>query len=78
MPSASPTSGSALGAAAPSSPPRLMVLKLVLENFKSWGGVKEVGPFHKAFSAVVGPNGSGAWRVVDATPPLFSRLFAAP
>ena len=35
---------------------------MVIENFKSYGGVKEIGPFHKSFSSVVGPNGgdSGA------------------
>ncbi len=26
---------------------RLIITRMVLENFKSWGGVKEVGPFHK-------------------------------
>ena len=30
---------------------------MVIENFKSYGGVKEIGPFHKSFSSVVGPNG---------------------
>ena len=28
---------------------RLMITKLVLENFKSYGGIKEIGPFHKVF-----------------------------
>jgi len=27
--------------------PRLMIYKLVLENFKSYAGVRTVGPFHK-------------------------------
>lgn len=27
--------------------PRLMIKKMVLENFKSYAGVKEIGPFHK-------------------------------
>jgi hypothetical protein len=39
--------------------PRLMIARLVLENFKSYAGRKEIGPFHKSFSSVVGPNGSG-------------------
>ena len=45
---------------------RLMMAKMVLENFKSYGGVKVVGPFHKRVSAVVGPNGSGKSNVLDA------------
>lgn len=35
-----------------------MIMKMVMENFKSYGGIREIGPFHKCFSAVVGPNGS--------------------
>ena len=45
---------------------RLVLSKLVLENFKSYGGVVEVGPFHSSFSSVVGPNGSGKSNVIDA------------
>ena len=26
---------------------RLMITKMVMENFKSYGGRKEIGPFHK-------------------------------
>jgi structural maintenance of chromosome 4 len=37
--------------------PRLMIKKMVMENFKSYGGIREIGPFHKCFSSVVGPNG---------------------
>eukprot|EP01034_Spumella_vulgaris_P030993 gene30993-38303_t len=36
-----------------------MITKMVLENFKSYAGSQEIGPFHKRFSSVVGPNGSG-------------------
>ena len=43
-----------MGDAQPSS--RLMITKMVLENFKSYGGVREIGPFHKRFSSVVGAN----------------------
>lgn len=46
--------------------PRLVIQKLVLENFKSYAGVQEIGPFHKSFTAVVGPNGSGKSNVLDA------------
>jgi len=39
--------------------PRLVIEKMVLENFKSYAGVQEIGPFHRCFTAIVGPNGSG-------------------
>ena len=45
----------------------------VLENFKSYAGVKEIGPFHKCFSAVVGPNGSGKSNVIDAMLFVFGK-----
>jgi len=52
---------------------RLMITKMELENFKSYGGVKEIGPFHKCFSAVVGPNGSGKSNVIDAMLFVFGK-----
>eukprot|EP00529_Nitzschia_sp_RCC80_P007618 CAMPEP_0113519648 /NCGR_PEP_ID=MMETSP0014_2-20120614/43643_1 /TAXON_ID=2857 /ORGANISM="Nitzschia sp." /LENGTH=1376 /DNA_ID=CAMNT_0000417403 /DNA_START=114 /DNA_END=4244 /DNA_ORIENTATION=- /assembly_acc=CAM_ASM_000159 len=61
------------GANDDSSPPRLMITKMVLENFKSYAGVKEIGPFHKCFSAVVGPNGSGKSNVIDAMLFVFGK-----
>jgi hypothetical protein len=30
--------------------PRLIINKIVMENFKSYYGVKEVGPFHESFT----------------------------
>jgi structural maintenance of chromosome 4 len=45
---------------------RLMVTNLVMENFKSYAGVQEIGPLHQCFTAVVGPNGSGKSNVIDA------------
>lgn len=56
-----------------SAPPRLAISNLRLENFKSYGGVVDVGPFHKSFSAVVGPNGSGKSNVIDAMLFVFGR-----
>ncbi len=53
--------------------PRLMIMKMVLENFKSYGGKKEIGPFHKCFSSVVGPNGSGKSNVIDAMLFVFGK-----
>ena len=45
---------------------RLIIHKIVVDNFKSYAGRQEIGPFHKSFSAVVGPNGSGKSNVIDA------------
>ncbi len=44
-----------------------------MENFKSYAGIKEIGPFHKCFSAVVGPNGSGKSNVIDAMLFVFGK-----
>lgn len=57
--------------------PRLMIKKMVLTNFKSYAGVKEIGPFHKSFSSVVGPNGSGKSNVIDALQFVFGRRATA-
>ena len=46
---------------------------MVLENFKSYAGVQEIGPFHKRFSSVVGPNGSGKSNVIDAMLFVFGK-----
>ncbi|KAH3675464.1 hypothetical protein WICMUC_002753 [Wickerhamomyces mucosus] len=45
---------------------RLVINKLVLNNFKSYAGTQVIGPFHTSFSAVVGPNGSGKSNVIDS------------
>ncbi|PVU89364.1 hypothetical protein BB561_005402 [Smittium simulii] len=45
---------------------RLVITKMVLENFKSYAGQQIIGPFHKSFSAIVGPNGSGKSNVIDS------------
>lgn len=52
---------------------RLMITKMVLENFKSYAGAQEIGPFHKRFSSVVGPNGSGKSNVIDALLFVFGK-----
>lgn len=54
-------------------PPRLIITKMVLENFKSYAGIKTIGPFHKCFSSVVGPNGSGKSNVIDAMLFVFGK-----
>ncbi len=45
---------------------RTVIKYLVLTNFKSYAGRREVGPFHASFSSVVGPNGSGKSNVIDS------------
>lgn len=51
----------------PSTPKsRIVLTHLVLNNFKSYAGRQEVGPFHASFSSVVGPNGSGKSNVIDS------------
>ncbi|KAG8224874.1 hypothetical protein J437_LFUL006468, partial [Ladona fulva] len=45
---------------------RLMITKIVNENFKSYAGVQVLGPFHKCFTAIIGPNGSGKSNVIDS------------
>lgn len=34
------------------------ILRLVVNNFKSYKGEQTIGPF-KSFQAIIGPNGSG-------------------
>ncbi|KZF21893.1 hypothetical protein L228DRAFT_162357 [Xylona heveae TC161] len=52
---------------APSGPTsRIVITYLILNNFKSYAGRQEVGPFHASFSSVVGPNGSGKSNVIDS------------
>lgn len=50
-----------------------MITKMVMENFKSYGGVTEIGPFHRCFSSIVGPNGSGKSNVIDALLFVFGK-----
>eukprot|EP01035_Chromulina_nebulosa_P018767 gene18767-24534_t len=46
---------------------------MTLENFKSYAGIQEIGPFHKRFSSIVGPNGSGKSNVIDALLFVFGK-----
>lgn len=67
---ASPSPPAAEQAAAPA---RLLITKMEMENFKSYGGLREIGPFHKCFSSIVGPNGSGKSNVIDAMLFVFGK-----
>ncbi|KIM73224.1 hypothetical protein PILCRDRAFT_15414 [Piloderma croceum F 1598] len=44
---------------------RLTIHKMALVNFKSYAGRQEIGPFHKSFSFIVGPNGSCKSNTID-------------
>ncbi|ETB56879.1 hypothetical protein YYC_05245 [Plasmodium yoelii 17X] len=52
---------------------RIIIEKLILENFKSYSGIKIIGPFYKKFSCIVGPNGSGKSNIIDAMLFVFGR-----
>lgn len=52
---------------------RLMIVRMELENFKSYYGQKSIGPFHKRFTSVVGPNGSGKSNTIDALLFVFGK-----
>lgn len=45
---------------------RLVITKIEINNFKSYGRTQIMGPFHKCFTSIVGPNGSGKSNVIDA------------
>ena len=44
-----------------------------MENFKSYYGVREIGPFHHKFSAIIGPNGSGKSNLIDSLVFVFGK-----
>lgn len=50
-----------------------MIDRIELENFKSYKGVKVIGPFHKAFNTVVGPNGSGKSNFLESLIFVFGK-----
>ncbi len=46
--------------------PRLIIDRIVLENFKSYADTQTIGPFHENFTSVVGPNGSGKSNLIES------------
>lgn len=52
-------------ASSDSSSRTMPVTHLELENFKSYSGFQQIGPFHD-FTSVIGPNGSGKSNLLDA------------
>uniref|UniRef100_A0A5B7C5C0 Structural maintenance of chromosomes protein n=1 Tax=Davidia involucrata TaxID=16924 RepID=A0A5B7C5C0_DAVIN len=49
----------------PSLPSPGKILRLELENFKSYKGLQTIGPFYD-FTAIIGPNGAGKSNLMDA------------
>ena len=45
---------------------RLCIKAISTENFKSYYGMKFMGPFDQKFTAVIGPNGCGKSNTIDA------------
>ena len=68
VPIVSPSGSSVL-----SRPPRLVIREIILQDFKSYGGRRVIGPFHECFSAIIGPNGSGKSNVIDALMFVFGK-----
>lgn len=52
---------------------RLIIEKIELENFKSYGGVRTITPLHHRFNAVVGPNGSGKSNLMESLLFVFGK-----
>lgn len=46
--------------------PRLVISKILNNNFKSYYGDVWLGPFYRCFHAIIGPNGSGKSNVIDS------------
>lgn len=49
----------------PSLPSPGKILRLEIENFKSYKGLQSIGPFFN-FTAIIGPNGAGKSNLMDA------------
>lgn len=52
---------------------RLVIDKIELENFKSYQGLKVMGPLYYKFNAVVGPNGSGKSNLMESLLFVFGK-----
>lgn len=52
---------------------RLIIKKIVVNNFKSYLGESTIGPFHKRFTAIVGPNGSGKSNLIESMLFVFGK-----
>lgn len=45
---------------------RMIIKDIYVDNFKSYRGRHQIGPFHKNLTMILGPNGSGKSNVIDA------------
>ena len=52
---------------------RIIIEKIVLENFKSYAGERVIGPLHYRFNSVVGPNGSGKSNLMESLLFVFGK-----
>ena len=52
---------------------RIIIDKIILENFKSYAGKKIIGPLHFRFNSVVGPNGSGKSNLMESLLFVFGK-----
>ena len=52
---------------------RIIIDKIVLENFKSYAGERVIGPLHYRFNSVVGPNGSGKSNLMESLLFVFGK-----
>ena len=52
---------------------RIIIEKIILENFKSYAGKKIIGPLHFRFNSVVGPNGSGKSNLMESLLFVFGK-----
>ena len=52
---------------------RIIIEKIILENFKSYSGKKIIGPLHYRFNSVVGPNGSGKSNLMESLLFVFGK-----
>jgi len=52
---------------------KIFIKNIKLDNFKSFEGSVEIGPFHPYLNTVIGPNGSGKSNVFDAISFTFGK-----
>ena len=52
---------------------RIIIDKIILENFKSYAGERIIGPLHYRFNSVVGPNGSGKSNLMESLLFVFGK-----
>ncbi|CAD8166777.1 unnamed protein product [Paramecium pentaurelia] len=54
-------------------PSQLIINRIILDNFKSYYGHLEIGPFHHQFTSIVGPNGSGKSNLIESLLFVFGK-----